>query len=200
MLTSKQRSILKGLAQTEDAIIQIGKGGITDNLIETTKNALRTRELIKVHVLDSALMTAAEAAAELAEAAGAEVVQSIGNRFVLFKRNTAAPVIDLGYLPKKKKTVQVKPHRTAPLTRSTFEYDRRHGIAPHGEEIRRKRSASSVHDSSSDRRAPSGYSRSDSKGSAKSRFGKKSSGFSHRAKTSSGRTVRLHHGRKGGGV
>lgn len=194
MLTSKQRSILKGLAQTEDAIIQIGKGGITDNLTETAKNALRTRELIKIHVLDSALMTAAEAAAELAEATGAEVVQSIGNRFVLFKRNTADPVIDLGDLPKKKKAVQVKPHKAAPLTRSTFEYDRRHGIAPHGEDRRRKRSTSSGQG------APSGYSRSGSKNGPGSRIGKKTGGFSHRAKTSSGRTVRLHHGRKGGGV
>ena len=47
-LTTKQRAYLRGLAQTERAIFQIGKDGLSDNLVETVNNGLRTRELIKI--------------------------------------------------------------------------------------------------------------------------------------------------------
>ena len=93
MLTSKQRATLRGIASTYETIFQIGKGGISETLIQQVKDALRKRELIKLHVLDNCPMDAREAAAELAEATGAEVVQVIGNRLVLFKRNPKEPVV-----------------------------------------------------------------------------------------------------------
>ena len=95
MLTSKQRATLRGIASTYETIFQIGKGGISETLIQQVKDALRKRELIKLHVLDNCPMDAREAAAELAEATGAEVVQVIGSRFVLYRRNPKKPVIDL---------------------------------------------------------------------------------------------------------
>lgn len=94
-ITSKQRSQLKALAQNEDTIIQVGKGGITDNLVEQVSAALAARELIKGRVLENSLLTAREACDELAERCRAEGVQTIGNKFVLYKRNEKEPRIQL---------------------------------------------------------------------------------------------------------
>ena len=94
-LSSKQRAQLRGIAMTEDTIIQIGKEGITENTVTEVNNALAARELIKGRVLENSLLTAAEAANALAEACGAETVQVIGSKFVLFKRNIKEPKIEL---------------------------------------------------------------------------------------------------------
>lgn len=95
MLTSKQRAALRGIASTYETIFQIGKGGIQDTLIGQVNDALRARELIKLRVLDNSSYTAGEAANEIAQKTGADVVQVIGSRFVLFKRNKKDPVIDI---------------------------------------------------------------------------------------------------------
>ena len=100
-LTSKQRAQLKGLAMTEDTIIQIGKGGITENTITQVKDVLAARELIKGRVLENSLLTAREAADALAEACSAETVQTIGSKFVLYKRNAKEPKIT--FVKEKKK-------------------------------------------------------------------------------------------------
>ena len=94
-LTSKQRAQLRGLAMTEDTIIQIGKGGISENILTQVKDALKSRELIKGRVLENSLLTAREAADALAEACDAETVQTIGSKFVLYKKNAKEPKIAL---------------------------------------------------------------------------------------------------------
>lgn len=94
-LTSKQRAQLRGIAMTEDTIIQIGKGGITENSVTQVKDALAARELIKGRVLENSLLTAREAADALAEMCAAETVQTIGSKFVLYKRNAKEPKITL---------------------------------------------------------------------------------------------------------
>ena len=94
-LTSKQRAQLRGLAMTEDTIIQIGKGGISENILTQVKDALKARELIKGRVLENSLLTAREAADALAEACDAETVQTIGSKFVLYKMNAKEPKIAL---------------------------------------------------------------------------------------------------------
>ncbi len=94
-LTSKQRAQLRGLAMTEDTIIQIGKGGISENTLTQVNDALKARELIKGRVLENSLLTAREAADALAEACDAETVQTIGSKFVLYKRNAKEPKIAL---------------------------------------------------------------------------------------------------------
>ena len=81
-LTSKQRAQLRGLANDLDTIVQVGKDGIGDNLVN---DALEARELIKGRVLENSLLTAREAAEELAVAARCEVVQVIGSKFVLYR-------------------------------------------------------------------------------------------------------------------
>ena len=64
-------------------------------LISQVNDALRKRELIKLRVLDNSMYTAREAAEEIASKTGADVVQVIGNRFVIFKRNPKEPVIEI---------------------------------------------------------------------------------------------------------
>lgn len=85
ILTSKQRAYLRSLAQKEETIFQIGKGGITGEICEQLSNALEARELIKVKVLENSGYSAAEAAAEIAPAIDAETVCTVGNKFVLFR-------------------------------------------------------------------------------------------------------------------
>ena len=93
MLTSKQRSTLRGIASKYETILQVGKGGISEALVQQVRDALRKRELIKMRVLDNCPLDAREAAEELAAQIGAEVVQVIGSRFVLFLRNPKEPVV-----------------------------------------------------------------------------------------------------------
>ena len=94
-LTSKQRAQLRGLAMSEDTIIQVGKGGITENTVTQVRDAMAARELIRGRVLENSLLTAREAADALAEACAAETVQTIGSKFVLYKRNAKEPKIAL---------------------------------------------------------------------------------------------------------
>ena len=94
-LTSKQRSQLRGLAAAEDTIIQVGKGGINDNLIESVGKALAARELVKGRVLENSMLTARDACDALCERCTADPVQCIGTKFVLYKRNEKEPKIEL---------------------------------------------------------------------------------------------------------
>lgn len=91
MLNSRQRAQLRGMANTIDTIVQIGKGGITENVITQVNDALAARELIKGRVLEASMMTAREAADELSRLCRAESVQTIGSRFVLYKENHEIP-------------------------------------------------------------------------------------------------------------
>ena len=87
MFTSKQRSNLKALASGIEPIGQIGKSGVTDNVVESLSKALDKRELIKVSVLQNADMAPADYAEELAEKLSAEVVCTIGKKIVLYRRS-----------------------------------------------------------------------------------------------------------------
>ena len=84
-MTSKQRSYLKSLAVNLDTIFQIGKGGITDELCNQLLNALNARELIKIKILENSPISAKYASTEIAQKTGAEVVQVIGTKVVLFR-------------------------------------------------------------------------------------------------------------------
>ena len=95
MLKSKQRAFLRGIASSYETIFQVGKGGINKNFINQVTDALRKRELIKLRVLENSGYTAREAAEEIASKTESDVVQVIGSRFVLFKRNPKEPVIDI---------------------------------------------------------------------------------------------------------
>jgi RNA-binding protein len=94
-MTGKQRAYLRGLANSLDTILFVGKGGLTENVIKQAEEALTARELIKGRVLEASMLTAAEACQAIAEATGAEGVQSIGSRFVLYRPHPTEPKIRL---------------------------------------------------------------------------------------------------------
>ena len=95
MLNSRQRAQLRGLANTMEAIFQVGKGGINDQLIKQVGEALEARELIKMRVLENSPVTAKQAAETIAASVGADVVQVIGYRFVLYKESNEHKTIVL---------------------------------------------------------------------------------------------------------
>ena len=87
MITSKQRAYLRSLSGDLDTIFQIGKSGISEETCNQIANALEARELIKARVLDNSGYSAKEAASEIAEAIGCEVVSCVGSKFVLYKES-----------------------------------------------------------------------------------------------------------------
>ena len=91
MLNSKQRAQLKSIAAGLEPTFQIGKGGINDAQVAQIDDYLRVHEIIKIKCLDNSR----EAAEEIAERIGAEVVIAIGSKAVLYKRNPEKPVIEL---------------------------------------------------------------------------------------------------------
>ena len=95
MLTGKQRARLRSMANDMDTSMQVGKDGVNENMIKTVSDALEARELIKMRALENSGMTAREAAEELAEALGADVVSVVGTRFVLYRRSEKNPKIEL---------------------------------------------------------------------------------------------------------
>ena len=86
MLTGKQRAYLRSLAQKEEAILHVGKAGLTDPVIAQAREALAARELVKGKVLENCPYTAGEAQRMLCEELDAEGVQVIGKVFVLYKK------------------------------------------------------------------------------------------------------------------
>ena len=102
-LTSKQRAQLRGMANGLDTIVQIGKDGIGDNLVQQANEALEARELIKCRVLESAMLTAREACQELAKRTRSAGVQVIGTKFVLYRESHSREKKDKIVLVKDRK-------------------------------------------------------------------------------------------------
>ena len=99
-MTSKQRAYLRGLANPLEAIVHVGKGGVSDTICKQADDALTARELIKGKALENAPESSRAAAEAIAAAVNAEVVQVIGRVFVLYRRNEKEPKI---VLPKERK-------------------------------------------------------------------------------------------------
>ena len=95
LLNSKQRAFLRSKANSEEPILHLGKGGLSDPLLRQAEDALAARELIKGKVLETAPFSSREAAEQVAQAVCAEVVQVIGRTFVLYRRNQKEPKIQL---------------------------------------------------------------------------------------------------------
>ena len=95
LLNSKQRAFLRSKANSEEPILHLGKGGLSEPLLRQAEDALAARELIKGKVLETAPFSSREAAEQVAQAVGAEVVQVIGRTFVLYRRNQKEPKIQL---------------------------------------------------------------------------------------------------------
>lgn len=95
MLTGKQKRYLRSMAHHLQPIFQVGKGGTNDHLVRHIGEAIETRELIKLSVLNNCLDDPKEIGAEVAEAAGAELVQVIGKTIVLYKESKDHKTIEL---------------------------------------------------------------------------------------------------------
>ncbi|MCR4798699.1 MAG: ribosome assembly RNA-binding protein YhbY [Lachnospiraceae bacterium] len=93
-MTNKQRAYLSSLANSMDAIYQVGKGSISPELIKGIDDAIAKRELIKVSVLKNCFDDPREIASVLAERTHSEVVRVIGKKIILY-RPAKKPVIEL---------------------------------------------------------------------------------------------------------
>ncbi len=92
-MTSKERAYLRGLANSIDAIFQIGKGGISNNLITQLSDALEARELIKISVLETAPANAKLLGNEIANSTNSILVQTVGNKITLYRARKKDPKI-----------------------------------------------------------------------------------------------------------
>ena len=121
-LTSKQRAQLRGLANTMDTILQVGKDSINENLIKQLDDALEARELVKCRVLENSLLTAREACQELCVLTRSEPVQVIGTKFVLYRTSHSIPRekrIELVTAGQKKTVKVVRGEKPAPRKAKT---------------------------------------------------------------------------------
>lgn len=94
-LTGKQKRFLRAMGSTLDPVVQVGKGGVIDNVVESAGQALAARELIKVRVLQNSPEEPKTAIAALATATGAQLVQVIGRNGLLYKKNEEKSKIEL---------------------------------------------------------------------------------------------------------
>jgi RNA-binding protein len=85
-MTSKERAYLRGLANGIDAIFQVGKNGISENLVKQISDALEARELIKITVLENSPDTINEVAKEISEKTNSQLIQVMGSKITLFKK------------------------------------------------------------------------------------------------------------------
>lgn len=95
MITSKQRSYLRSLANNLEPIFQIGKGGLEESFLKQIDDALEARELIKIKVLNNSGYEAREACDAICEKLNCEGIQVIGNKIVLYRKSEKKPKIEL---------------------------------------------------------------------------------------------------------
>lgn len=95
VMTSKERAYLKGLAMNLDPVFQIGKAGLTPEVTEAVRETFNTRELVKIGVLKNCLEDPRQMAEMIADRTGAQVVQVIGKKLVLYKENKDHKKINL---------------------------------------------------------------------------------------------------------
>ena len=88
MITSKQRAYLRKISHDMSPIFQIGKEGLTEAVVSAIDEALEKREILKVHILETALLDSKLACNEIAAELGAEPVQAIGNKFTLYRQSS----------------------------------------------------------------------------------------------------------------
>jgi RNA-binding protein len=94
-LTGKQKQFLKGLAHPLSPVVRVGKGGVTESVIEETKKSLHVHELIKVRIDVEDSSDRRAIAAELAHAADAQIAGGIGKITILYRERDEEPEIKL---------------------------------------------------------------------------------------------------------
>jgi len=86
-LNSKDRAALRSMANNIPAIFRLGKDGITDDFLTGIREALEARELIKIDILNNCDLDVRDAANEVAQRTNSHVVQTIGKKFVLYRKS-----------------------------------------------------------------------------------------------------------------
>ena len=84
-MNSKQRAFLRSLANNITSIFQVGKNGISENLIKQVDDALEARELIKLNVFETSPDDIEEVANSIAEKTNSTLVQIMGNKITLYR-------------------------------------------------------------------------------------------------------------------
>lgn len=92
-MTSKQRAYLRGLANSIDPIFQIGKSGLSENLLKQLDDALEARELIKINVLENSGEDVKSIGNTIADSINAVCVQTVGNKITLYRARKKNPII-----------------------------------------------------------------------------------------------------------
>ena len=87
MISTKDRAKLRGLAQKQDPLVLIGKGGITPSVLDSISILLDKRELIKIRLLQNSGLDSKQAINQICENLGADGVQCIGNVLVVYRRS-----------------------------------------------------------------------------------------------------------------
>lgn len=95
MLTGKQRSFLKAMANTMDSTLQIGKNGLTENFIKQIDEVLENKELIKINLLNNSMLDIEQVSRELTEKTNSEFVQNIGNKIIIYRESVENKEIKL---------------------------------------------------------------------------------------------------------
>ncbi|HLU64640.1 MAG TPA: ribosome assembly RNA-binding protein YhbY [Kofleriaceae bacterium] len=94
-LSGKQRRYLRALGHALNPVVQVGRGGLSDPVIEAVETALVDHELIKVKIGQGSELERQGAADELARRTGSEVAQVLGNTVLLYRAHPERPVIEL---------------------------------------------------------------------------------------------------------
>jgi RNA-binding protein len=94
-LTGKQKQFLKGLAHPLSPIVRVGKGGVTQSVIEETRKSLQTHELIKIRIDVEDSSDRRAMAAQLADATDAQIAGGIGKIAILYREREEEPEIKL---------------------------------------------------------------------------------------------------------
>ena len=92
MLSNKQKSYLRSLANPLKALVIVGKDGISDTVLESLDVSLEAHELVKVSLLKTCAVTVKEAAIELAVGTKSEIIQTIGRTIVLYRRSKESKI------------------------------------------------------------------------------------------------------------
>lgn len=87
MITGKQRAYLRKISHDLEPIFQIGKEGVTAPLLDGLDKALNKREIVKVHILETAFLDTRDTCNEVAQRLNAESVQAIGNKFIIYRKS-----------------------------------------------------------------------------------------------------------------
>lgn len=108
-MTSKQRAYLRGLANTLQPIFQIGKSGLSDNLIKQLDDALEARELIKISVLETAPSDVKSLGEEIANSTNSVCVQTVGSKITLYRAKKKDSKIKLAAENKATLRITIQP-------------------------------------------------------------------------------------------